>query len=401
MIFPVFSTQNHKTITAKASNSEDLVTSKGIIIKDELIYKSDMQGDVSLFKQEGEKIGRGIQVARINNTEGSTYSKELEEIDEQIEILKKTSNNKDTFYADKEKIYGNIDAIINELQNSILVGDYNDALILKDTLLISIDKQQLVTGKKNLVSYSLESLQERKDEIIKIMERSNSISYSPKAGIISYELDGLEEIFTASRINDFEPKDYRIIDVNKIDLKLSKEVKYGDPVYKVVDNFTWYIMTEIEANTMDKLEEGKTIYIKINNEDKRIISRIEKLVKEKDKYFIILKLTAYFHDYYMDRYLDIHIVRNTYEGLIIPNESIIEKDGLKGVYIKDISGIVKFRPVKILTSNDEHTIVSEGVGSNSLIEFNIKGETQNLSTIKMFDEVFIYGNKVKEGLIID
>lgn len=400
-MIPVFSIGSYKTITANTGNIEELVSSKGIIIKDELVYKSEVQGIVSLLKQEGEKVGRGTQVARINRTEGSTYSKELEEIDRQIEIFKKTSSNKDMFNADKEKIHNNIDAIIDELQNSILTGDYNDALILKDTLLVSIDKQQLVTGQKSLMSQSLDSLQERKNEIIKTMESSNNISYSPKAGIISYELDGLEDVFTVSRINEYEPNDYRIIEVSKMDLKEKKEVKYGEPVYKVVDNFKWYIMTEINAKDMDKLEEGKTVYIKINNEDKKIISRVEKLIKKNDKYFIILKLTSYFHEYYKDRYLDIHIVKNAYEGLLIPNESITEKDGIKGVYIKDISGIVKFRPVKILTSNNEHTIVSEGVGGNSLIELKVDGETQQLSTIKMFDEVFINGSKVKEGLILD
>ncbi len=400
-MIPVFSIGSHKTITAKLGTIEELVSSKAIIIKDELVYKSEIQGTVSLLKQEGEKVGRGIQVAKINRTEGSSYSDELEEIDKQIEILKKASDNKEIFSEDKDKINENINTIIDELQNSILSGNYSDALIYSDTLLMSIDNQQLVTGQKNLMSQSLDNLIERKNEIIKNMENSNSISYAPKAGIISYELDGLEDIYSAKRIDEYEPSDFRIIDVNKVDLTEKKKVKYGEPVYKVIDNFTWYIMTEVNVEDMDKLEEGKIIYIKINNDERKTISRIVKLVKEKDKYFMILKLTEYFHEYYRERYLDIHIVKSTYEGLIIPNESIADKDGIKGVYIKDISGIVKFRPIKILTSDNEHTIVSEGVGNNSVIELDVNGEIQKFNTIQMFDEVFINGSRVKEGLIIN
>ena len=48
-------------------------------------------------------------------------------------------------------------------------------------------------------------------------------------------------------------------------------------------------MTEVDSKEMDKLEEGKTIYIKINDDDRKIISRIVRLVKEKDKYFMIIK----------------------------------------------------------------------------------------------------------------
>lgn len=400
-MIPVFSTTNLKTITANSGTIEEFVSSKAIILKDEFVYKSEVQGSVSLLKQEGEKVGRGIQVAKINRVDGSSYSKELEELDKQIEILKKTSKGKDILNKDKEKIHDNIDMIIDELQNSVLSGNYTEAFIYKDTLLGSIDKQHLVTGQKNLMSQSLDSLLEKKNQIIKNMEGSDIISYSSKAGIVSYELDGLEDIFTVNKIDEYKPSDFRIIEVNKTDLAEKKEVKYGEPVYKIINNFTWYMMTEIDAKDMDKLEEGKIIYIRINNGDKKIISRIVKLAKENDKYFMILKLTEYFHEYYNERYLDVQIIKNTFEGLMIPNKSITEKDGIKGVYIKDISGIVKFRPIKILTSDDEHTIVSEGVGNYSLIELNINGETQQFSTVKMFDEVFINGSKIKEGLIIN
>lgn len=354
-----------------------------------------------MLKQEGEKVARGVQVARINRTESSTYSKELEEIDKQIEILRRSSDNKEIFNEDKERIDKNIDAIIDELQNSILNGNYSEALIHRDTLLVTIDKQQLVSGHNNLMSISLEKLQERKNEIIKNMESSNHISYASKAGIISYQLDGLEDIFTINKINEYEPSDFRIIDVNKTDLTEKREVKYGEPVYKIIDNFTWYIMTEVESKEMDKLQEGKTIYIKINDEDRKIISRIVRLVKENDKSFIILKLSEYFHEYYKERYIDIHIIKNTYEGLIIPNKSIVEKDGIRGVYIKDISGIVKFRPIKILARHNEHTIVSKGAGLNSVIELEVNGEVHKFNTVQMYDEVFVNGSKVKEGLIFN
>lgn len=86
---------------------------------------------------------------------------------------------------------------------------------------------------------------------------------------------------------------------------------------------------------------------------------------------------------------------------MIPNKSIVEKDGIKGVYIKDISGIVKFRPIKILTSDEEHTIVSEGNGSSKTIELEVNGKPQQFKTVQLFDEVFVNGSKLKEGLIID
>ena len=88
-VIPVFTTGSYKTITANIGVIEDSVSTKGIIIKDELVYKSETQGTISLLKQEGEKVAKGVQVARINRAEGSTYSGELDEINRQIEISKK------------------------------------------------------------------------------------------------------------------------------------------------------------------------------------------------------------------------------------------------------------------------------------------------------------------------
>lgn len=400
-MLPVFSISNLKTVTVENGVIEEVVSSKAVIIKDEVIYKSETQGAISLLKKEGEKVGKGVQIGKINKSENSSYSKELDEIEMQIELIKKTSDSKEVFNKDKEKIQSNIEIIIDELQNSIIKENYKDASIYKNTLLESIDKHQLVTGQKSLVSQSLDSLMKKRDNIIKNLEKSEIINYSSKAGIVSYELDGLEEVFSVNKINEYELSDFRIIDSNKIDLLEKKEVKYGEPVFKIIDNFAWYVMTEVDGKDADKLKEGKTIFVRINDNDKKIIARIVKLIKEKDKCLIILKFTDYLHEHYKERYIDLHIIKNTYDGLIVPNKSIIEKEGIKGVYIKDISGIVKFRPVKILTSDGENTIVSEGEGNSRQIEINVNGTKLKIGTIQMFDEVFTNGNKLKEGIILN
>lgn len=398
----MFSISNNKTVTVEKGILEELISSKAIMIKNESIYKSEANGIMTAFKEEGERLGKGIQVVKIDKSEDNNLLKELEELDKQIEIFKKTLGNKEILEIDKEKIQDNLDKVIDELQTSIISGNYSDAYIYKNNLMNNFDKEVIVSGQNSLASQSLDSLINRKNEIMKNIEESSIVSYSKRGGIISYEIDGLEEIFSANKINEYKPGDFRIVDEKKNNLSETKEVKYGDPLYKIIDNYRWYVMTEIDAKEVDKLEEGKIAYVKINDDDKKLISRIIKVSKEEEKCLVIFMFTDFFYKYYKERYVDIHIVKNRYEGLIIPNQSIVDKDGIKGVYIKDISGIVKFRPVKILISNEENTIVSEGEGIYvKQIEINIDGEKQKTTTIQMFDEVFINGSKMKEGLIID
>lgn len=398
-LLPVFSISEYKTETVENGTIEELISSKAIVLKDEVVYKAEFQGNITYFKQEGEKIGCGVQIAKIDRTENSSLMDELNEIEKQIEILTDSSSNIDINNNDKNKSVNTIDEIISNLQNSILDGDFEEAYSYKNNLLASISKHKQVTGQNNLMSQSLDYLLKKKDEILNSIEESSILNYSSKSGIISYEIDGLEGVFSVDKIAEYDINDYRIIDENRVDLFNKKEVKYGEPIYKIIDNFEWYMMTVVDTLSLDKLEEGKVIHIKINDSDRSAKARIVKLDNNGEKSLVILKLTDYFHEYYNERYIDIHIVKEIFEGLLVPNTAIVEKDGIKGVYIKDISGIVKFRPIKILASDNTHTVVSEGEGLNKQIDIMVNGEEQKSKTIRLYDEVFIDGSKIKEGLI--
>ena len=72
---------------------------------------------------------------------------------------------------------------------------------------------------------------------------------------------------------------------------------------------------------------------------------------------------------YDKRYLNIELITAAYEGLKIKNESLIEVNGIKGVYVQDASNIIKFFPVQILGSNEEYSVVFPGdyIGINEIL----------------------------------
>lgn len=68
----------------------------------------------------------------------------------------------------------------------------------------------------------------------------------------------------------------------------------------------------------------------------------------------------YFYKVYDKRYVNIELITATYEGLKIENRALTDLDGMKGVYVQDASNIIKFFPVQILGSDEEHSVVFPG-----------------------------------------
>ena len=92
------------------------------------------------------------------------------------------------------------------------------------------------------------------------------------------------------------------------------------------------------------------------------------------------------------------MIQKSVEGLKIPKETIFEQDGEKGVYIKDFSGIVKFRPIKTISTEGEYTYIEKG-NKDFLISINTRKES--VRTVSIHDEILLKPNRFKENQILD
>lgn len=222
----------------------------------------------------------------------------------------------------------------------------------------------------------------------KIAEVKNqSIVYTAKqAGIMSRVIDGYESKFSSKNIDKFTVADFKELEVSKTDVNENQELESVQSIFKIIEDQKWYIITKIENEKLEKLKKGDTVSININKDEDKKDATIVKIDRSKEDVFVILEMDTHLHDFYKERYVDLRIIKDVYSGLKVPQDSIIEKDGTKGVFIKDISGVVKFRPVSIIKKTQYTTLVEP-----------VEGQTP----LKLFDEVFADGNKVKEGQLVN
>lgn len=260
-------------------------------------------------------------------------------------------------------------------------------------------KQKIFLEKKTLLNQSLDNLNKRKEEIEKDIKSNNINYYSSNGGIVSFNIDGYEEVYYPKEFENYTYDKIDILEKDKKNEKPKVDVSVGDPLFKIIDNFEWYMAIKIEdLKDIKSFEKGQSITLFMDETKKEIKGKILSINITKNKAVMVIKFTTLFHEYYDYRFSTVEIVKYKKEGLKIPSKAIVEKDGIKGVYIKEISGIVKFRPIKVLGEDDKYTYVQKGDNRGFI---KLEDEKNPIKTITLYDEIFLNTMNIKEGQILD
>ena len=137
---------------------------------------------------------------------------------------------------------------------------------------------------------------------------------------MSYYLDGFEGISI---------ENFKINDLNKEitdQQPLAQTVQMGDPIFKIVDNYKWYIAAEVDDATNEFLLDKNNVTIFFNKKDIEISAKKHRIIKENDQYFVILEIDRYINQFLSDRYIDFTIVFEKANGIKIPNTAIVSKE---------------------------------------------------------------------------
>lgn len=401
-LVPTLYASNTKTHTVEIGTIELSHTTQGIVVKDEEVYKTDGKGAISFLKNEGDKVGIGFKIAKVNmGSNLDNLNKQLNDLDNKINELSKSNSLNNIFADDAKKNQEVIDDLTAQIQDNIINKNFDVVDRLKDELNKRLERQKLLTGEKTYSSATIESLKEQKKDISMSIENASVYYTSQKTGILSFDVDGLEEVYSVGRISELKPKDFKIAKDNKKTDSNIDNLKPGDPMFKIIDGYQWFIIIKLDKkDSIDSFEEGKYVYIHFKDKDLSLRGQVSQINKEGNEAIVIFRFNSHLHELYNLRYAEIDVIHRRYEGLKIPNKAIVEQNGLVGVYIKDVSGIVRFRPIKVIGTDGEYSIVDEGDGYRNII-VNIDGQEQSRRTLRIFDEIFINATKLREGQIVN
>lgn len=391
VVIAIYVFQNFKSpadfMVAENGILEDVIKAEGIVVKDENVYSATLDGNVLYYYEEGTKIKEGQLIADINtDADSAEVNRQIAEIQSAIQKLENSGQ-----VLSQE----NFTAYQNELQISILNNELQDMYSIVEQM----TNNDFYSGKYEDLSIS--QLIEMKNNLANSVSTHKVPYYSDRAGIISYKIDGLEDIYKYENVMDMTPSSAVRLEYSLKDKR--EAVQKDESFYKIIRNFEYYIIVTVNNEKARLFEENKYIKVRILSDgDQHIVwGYIEKINYGSEESVLVLYFDDYFYKVYDKRYVSIELITAAYEGLKIKNEALTEVNSIKGVYVQDASNIIKFFPVEILGSNEEYSVVFPGdyIGINERNIITV-GE-KRYPTIKIFDKVILEPDKVYEGQIAD
>ena len=199
---------------------------------------------------------------------------------------------------------------------------------------------------------------------------------SANNGIVSYFMDGYEGYFTPEKMTTLDYETTKKQEFKTVNLTRGSALK-GEPIFKVCQSNLWYLIAWIDTENISKYEVGKSVEIQLPRGE--LDALVDQIIDQGDKWLVIMRTTRYYEDFAKIRSADVEIVTQEYNGIKIRNSSITTEDGKAGVYVKTKNGDFVFRPIKVITSDGDYSLV----WSSKFYD----AEGQEVITVEVYDEI--------------
>ncbi|MBQ7874823.1 MAG: hypothetical protein IJ306_06670 [Oscillospiraceae bacterium] len=374
----------YQTEIAVTYSVNESIHVNGIAVRTETVIEDQYGGSVSYIHEDAAKVLRNKPVAYAH-TSSDTVTKmaRAAELEKEISLLEEAASGVSQLYGSSEFINDQIGNSVLAYSNVIANGDYSGFSSAKDSLLLSINKKTSITGEENKFAERIALLKAEYDELqSEIASDDAKTVTSPKTGYFISSVDGFENII--NRENLFEKSVSEIEDIINQDV-VTAEQKIG----KIADSYKWYYVISVSSEDAERFTVGKNVTVNFDGINSSVKLEIfEKIEDETSENMIIVLLCKTFTEELASiRQIGADIIFSTISGLRISSDSIrFDEDQQIGVFILDRSE-VKFRAIEVLYSGSGYTVVKWSQG--------------NKNYLQLFDEVFIGGNDLYVGKLID
>lgn len=386
---------NIETEIVKYDSIENAIHTKSLIVRSESVTALPSGVDINYKVSEGERVSAGKKILEIikNNQADENITIKIKQLDERIKEIKQADVNNNFFSQDEEKIESKINERVADLKNIARSGDFEKLDTVKNDLAANLYKKSLIYGSGSFFGKNMEQLQKEKATLEGIYNNSIDVIYAQASGVVSYSLDGYEQILSPINIKNFKLNNIKEI-INSLDRGKKDTDKGVSAGIKLVDNFEWYTLSLISTNQTEGLKVGKKVRLRFGEfENAEVNGEVYEVSQpDGDTCLVIVKINEYINNFYKKRIAKMDIIKDYNEGFIVPVKAIVVKDNIKGVYALK-KGMVKFVPVAVMTEDKDRYLVRNLIKEDS--NFNPVYES-----LKVYDEVITTTNRVKENQVL-
>ena len=380
--------KNIQTLVLENEKAEMKISRKCLIVRDEYLLKSNVDGKLNLLVEEGEKVTRSQEVANIYGDVDYNIDEKISNLNEEIEKIKKGEINisKD----DISNFNKEIESTVSNIQLDLLNKDYSKIKEYKETL------NKYVQDKNKLVNNGIDSaklaVKEDEKKILENQKANNVATYeSSISGIISYKYDGKEGKYNYNNLENItksdiekEKNEYKSVESN------SDKIKEDSVILRVINNHNSYIYTYVDKNEKKYFEENESIVLRSG--DNEIQATVYKVYEENDNFIAIFKINNQNIGIYDTRVEEFDIIYKQIEGIKIPKDAIKNIDGKEGVYVvSEENKTPSFVELKGVTYEDDEF---------KYIDY-YKNQVNEIDTVDLYDKIILKPNFINTKMKIE
>lgn len=360
-------------------SSEETV--QGYIIRDETVLKGEnYKNGLSEIKAEGEKVAKGEAIFRYYTKGEEELVKKIEELD--IKIQEAWEKEDNSSLGDVKILEQQIEAKLEDIYH---INDLQKIKEYKKDLDSYIIKKAKIAGEKSPSGSYLKKLIEERSNYENQLNTGSEFLQAPRAGVVSYRVDGLEEVLVPS---DFSYLNKQMLE--DLSLKTGQIISTSEESGKIIDNFSCYIACILKSENLEEKEAevGDKLTLRLSNtqELEAEIVYISKESAEED--LVVFQVDRYVEELINYRKISFDIIWWNVSGLKIPNEAIKqEKEDLYYMIRKQVGYTDKIY-IKILKKGENYSIIDNYDSKEELLNKGVsQEELKNRKMLSLYDEI--------------
>ncbi len=346
----------------------------GYILRDETLVRGEnYKNGIVQIKNEGEKVSKGEAIFRYYSNGEESLRKQIKEVNEKIDKV---------FSQESKVIPKDIktleDQITSNLDKLYLLNDLKKIAEYKKEMNQYITKKSQIIGEQSPAGSYLKELMNQKNDLENRLSANQEYITAPNPGVISYRVDGLENVLTTNNF-DYLNKEF----LEGLDIKNAQVIATSNEAGKIVDNFKTYIVCFSKSEYAEKAEANSSIKIRLPSDKEATATLVEKK-QDGDEWLMIYQINSGSEELMSYRKLSFDLIWWHDSGLKIPNEAIKQDEKGTSYIVRKRSGNEEKIYVKVLRQNQNYAIV-DNYSSDELMQ---KGYTKDeIKKVSLYDEI--------------
>lgn len=291
----------------------------GYIIRDEeLIDLSTYEGIVKSEVTDATRVSKGSAILKYVSKSEEQLMEKINKLNDKIEVAKESQQ---TIFSNDVKI---IDA---EIENNIYSQIKNNTSLdlikeNKKYLNEKIYKKAKIVGELSPAGSELKSLIEERTKYEKQLNDAEKSLIAPKAGLVSYRVDGFEEILTYDSISELTSET-----LDKFKLSLDQTIPMDTKNIKIIDNFKCYIAVPMESEEASQVMLNDTVYLRFSNSDDSLVpAQVEYISNEEEGTLLVFKINSNVEELTKYRKISLDVVWWRSTGLKVNKEVLFDTE---------------------------------------------------------------------------